>query len=277
MEQTVLDSFDLTGRVAIVTGGGGLLGREFCKTLLNVGATVVAVDRSESAAESAFKGVDEAGIARAVPLACDISVEGEVEGLVSSVVKAAGRVDILVNSAAIDPKFDPESRISNQTSFEQQPLANWCRSLDVNITGAFLCCREVGKAFLSGKGGVIVNVASTYGLVAPDQRLYQRDGEEVQTQFKPAAYPVTKAALLQLTRYLAVYWGQANIRVNSLTPHGVFNGHDDQFVRRFSERSPMGRMARKDEFNSALLFLVSDASTYMTGANLVLDGGWTAW
>jgi NAD(P)-dependent dehydrogenase (short-subunit alcohol dehydrogenase family) len=130
---------------------------------------------------------------------------------------------------------------------------------------------------LRQKAGVVVNVSSTYGVVAPDQRLYQRDGEQRQQLFKPASYAVTKAGIAHLTRYLAAYWAGANIRVNTLTPHGIYNAQDEQFTRRFSERTPLGRMAHQDEMNGALLYLVSDASSYMTGSNLIVDGGWTAW
>ena len=148
----------------------------------------------------------------------------------------------------------------------------------MNLTGAFLCCQAVGKVMVGQGRGAIVNVSSTYGLVAPDQRLYRRDGEDQQKLFKPASYAVTKAGIAHLTRYLAAYWGGHNIRVNTLTPHGIFNAQDEQFLRQILRaRTPLGRMADKDEMNGALLFLVSDASSYMTGANLIVDGGWTAW
>jgi 2-deoxy-D-gluconate 3-dehydrogenase len=161
-------------------------------------------------------------------------------------------------------------------AFEDYPLDSWRAALDVNLTGMFLCCQAAVKPMLAqGKKGSIINICSTYGLVAPDQRIYQRSGE--QTSFKPVYYSVTKAGVLGLTRYLSAYYAGTDIRVNALTPGGVYNNHDDEFLQAYSARTVMGRMAHKDEMNGALLFLASDASSYMTGSNLVVDGGWTAW
>jgi 2-deoxy-D-gluconate 3-dehydrogenase len=186
-----------------------------------------------------------------------------------------GRVDALVNNAALDPKFDPAHAGSHQSSFEDYPLEAWEQALAVNVTGMFLCAQAVSRPMLKAGRGVIVNVASTYGLVGPDQRLYQR--EDQPPRFKPVTYTVAKAAAIGLTRYLATYFAGKGIRVNTLTPGGVYAGHDEEFVRRYSARTVLGRMAEKEEMSSALLFLLSDASSYMTGANLVVDGGWTAW
>jgi 2-deoxy-D-gluconate 3-dehydrogenase len=186
-----------------------------------------------------------------------------------------GRIDILVNSAALDPKFDNQSCASHSGAFEDYPLELWRQALDVNLTGAMLCCQAVSQPMLAQRSGVIINIASIYGLAAPDQRLYQREGKP--PQFKPAYYTVTKAGILGLTKYLAAYFAGKNIRVNAITPGGVYNDHDDDFVQRYSARAVMGRMAEKNEMNGALLFLASDASQYMTGANLVVDGGWTVW
>ena len=200
--------------------------------------------------------------------------------MVNSTLDAFGHLDILVNSAALDPKFDLGHRDSDQHrfgsgAFEDFPLAAWDQALAVNLTGAFLCCQAVARPMLSQGGGVIVNLSSIYGLSAPDQRLYQRPGEPA--RFKPVYYSVTKAGILGLTQYLAAYYAGKNIRVNALSPGGVYNGHDPAFVQSYSARAILGRMAEKDELNGALLFLVSEASAYMTGANLVVDGGWTAW
>jgi 2-deoxy-D-gluconate 3-dehydrogenase len=269
--------FDLTGRTAVLTGGAGLLGRQYTRTLLAAGARVLVADIDEEAAvREAAAAVHEVG-GEAVGLRVDVANTRDVEAMVQTTLDRWNRLDILINNAAIDPKADADAEKSLANTFEEFPLELWRRSIDVNLTGAMLCAQAAGRVMAKAGRGVIVNVSSTYGVVAPDQRLYQRDDEEYQTRFKPASYAVTKAGMAHLTRYLATYWGSVGIRVNTLTPHGVFNGHDEQFLRRYTERTPLGRMARGDEMNGPLLFLVSDASSYMTGANLVVDGGWTAW
>jgi len=198
-----------------------------------------------------------------------------VRDMVEETLARFGRLDILVNSAALDPKFDPEHAEQASNAFEDYPLESWNLALEVNLTGMFLACQAAVKPMLAQGRGVIINICSTYGLVGPDQRIYQRPGQP--PQFKPVYYSVTKAGVLGLTRYLATYYSGKDIRVNALTPGGVFNDHDEEFVRNYSARTVLGRMARREEMNGALLFLASDASSYMTGANLVVDGGWTAW
>ncbi len=269
--------FDLTGRVAVVTGGAGLLGAEFCRTLAEAGASVVVADLDEPAASILANAIVRDG-GRCLPVETDVTSPASVQAMVQATLDAFGRLDILVNSAALDPKFDPEAQVSrgaSSGSFEEYPLDLWNQALSVNLTGAFLCCQAAAKPMLEQGGGVMVNMSSIYGLAAPDQRMYQRPGQP--TQYKPAYYPVTKAGILGLTQYLAAYYAGKNIRVNALSPGGVYNGHDQEFVKAYSTRAVLGRMAEKDEMNGALLFLVSDASKYMTGANLVVDGGWTAW
>jgi len=277
MMNDVADMFRLDGRVAILTGGAGLLGRQYARTLLRAGAKVVLADLNEDAAAAAAAEAARDAGGEAIGYAVDIRSKPQVNEMVDAVYRRWDRLDILVNNAAIDPKFDVGVAANQANTFEEYPLELWQQSLDVNLTGAFLCCQAAGKRMVAARSGVIVNIASTYGVVAPDQRLYQRDGEAKQTLFKPASYAVTKAALAHLTRYLAAYWGPVNVRVNTLTPHGIYNAQDEQFTRRYAERCPLGRMATKEEMNGALLFLVSDASSYMTGGNLIVDGGWTAW
>jgi 2-deoxy-D-gluconate 3-dehydrogenase len=268
--------FDLAGRVAILTGGAGMLGRQYTRTLLAAGAKVVVADANAAQAESAAQeAVAEVG-GEALGWAVDVRDKSQVDHMVTGVCQRLGTLDILINNAAIDPKLDKSVAGQLTDSFEDFPLALWQQSLDVNLTGAFLCSQAAGRVMVPKRRGVVVNVSSTYGLVGPDQRIYQRAGEERQL-FKPAAYAVTKAGIAQLTRYLAAYWGAAGIRVNTLTPGGVYNAQDEEFVVKYSSRTPLGRMAQKNELNGAMLFLVSDASSYMTGANLVVDGGWTAW
>jgi 2-deoxy-D-gluconate 3-dehydrogenase len=206
----------------------------------------------------------------------DVTVPESALKMVEQAVSKFGRLDILVNSAALDPKFDPEN-ISDQSSnaFETYPLESWQKAIDVNLTGMFLACQAAARQMVKQSYGVMINICSTYGLVGPDQRLYERpDGLP---QFKPVYYSVSKAGVLGLTRYLATYYAGKPIRVNALTPGGVYNRHDDVFLKAYSARTVMGRMAEQDEMSGAVVFLASKASSYMTGANLVVDGGWTAW
>jgi 2-deoxy-D-gluconate 3-dehydrogenase len=274
----VFHLFDLTDRTAIITGGAGLLGSRFCLTLAQAGAKVVVADRNIETANSVAQQINLAGN-QALAIQTDITDIASTANLVSNTLLWTGRLDILVNCAALDPKFDPFSLGQDQAGpsgeFETFPLEAWNSALEVNLTGAFLCCQAVSKPMLAQGSGVIINIASMYGMVGPDQRLYGKPDQP--PSYKPVYYTVTKAGILGLTRYLATYYSGKNIRVNALTPGGVFNGHDEVFLQAYSARSVLGRMADKDEMNGALLFLASDASSYMTGANLVVDGGWTAW
>lgn len=267
--------FDLHECVAIVTGGAGLLGAEFCHTLAEAGAAVVIADLNLAAAAALADQLVQNG-GKALAIQTDIIDPDSVNMMVEKSLEAFGRLDILVNSAALDPKFDPQhAKNSPPGAFEDFPLQAWQQALDVNLTGAFLCCQAAVKPMLAQGQGVIINLSSIYGLAGPDQRIYQRPGQAA--QFKPVYYSVTKWGILGLTQYLATYYAGKNIRVNALSPGGVYNGHDEAFVQAYSARAILGRMAAKDDLNGALLFLASDASAYMTGANLVVDGGWTAW
>ena len=267
--------FDLTGRVALVTGGAGLLGGEFCRTLAEAGASVAVVDINQQASDSFVDQLTQAGH-QALSVPTNIINPESVQNMVDKVLQKYKRLDILVNSAALDPKFDKEhTSEQGANAFENYPLEAWNQALGVNLTGMFLCSQAAVQPMLEQGNGVIINICSTYGLGGPDQRIYQREGQP--PQFKPVTYTVTKAGVLGFTKYLATYYAGKNIRVNVLTPGGVFNDHDDDFVKAYSARTVVGRMADKTEMNGALLFLASDASSYMTGANLVVDGGWTAW
>lgn len=265
--------FQLSGCVAVVTGGAGLLGSEFCKTLTQAGAAVVVADVNASAATVLAESLTQKGF-HAFGVKTDVAAADSVQHMVQATLASFGRLDILVNSAVLDPKFDPQHG-RQPNSFEDYPLESWNQALSVNLTGTFLCCQAAVRPMLAQGNGVIINLSSIYGLTGPDQRLYQREGQP--HQYKPVYYSVTKSGVLGLTRYLATYYAGKNIRVNTLTPGGVFNDHDETFVQAYSARTVLGRMAQKDDLNGALLFLASDASAYMTGANLVVDGGWTTW
>ena len=226
---------------------------------------------------------DELDPSRALGTALDVADEASVQATVRQAAERFGRLDILVNNAALTVRGGSErlSPADYFAPFETYKREVWEQAVAVNLTGMLLCAQAAGRQMLAQQpaGGVIVNVSSTYGVVGPDQRLYEGvKSPYADTGFNtPVSYAVTKTAVLGLTRYLATYWGRQNIRVNALTPHGVFDNHDQTFVSNFEYRSPLGRMARNDEYRGALLFLVSDASSYMTGANLIVDGGWTAW
>ena len=273
----IQEKFDLTGRVAVVTGGVGLLGAEFCSTLAEAGASVAVVDLNTSASQETADTLTKSGY-KALAISTDITKPGSVNSMVQKVVSDFGRLDILVNSAALDPKFDPDAIKKGIApgAFEDYPIDQWNAALNVNLTGMFLVTQACAKQMLAqDKKGSIINICSTYGLNGPDQSIYIKDGERV--AFKPVYYTVTKAGVLGFTKYLAAYYAGTEIRVNALTPGGVFNDHEEYFVKNYSAKTILGRMAKKDEMNGALLFLASEASSYMTGNNLVVDGGWTAW
>ena len=275
MTESVLKKFDMSGKTAVITGAAGLLGKQFALALAQAGAKVVLADLNAQAAEANALWLREQGL-KAISVGVDVTDPISVQTMVQSALEAFGSVDVLINSAALDPKFDPAnvgSQVAN--AFESYSLDAWRQALDVNLTGTFLATQAVVRQMLTQGQGVVVNICSTYGLAGPDQRLYERpDGSR---SFKPAYYSVTKAGVLGFTRYLAAYYAGKKIRVNALTPGGVYNGHDEVFTSQYSARTVLGRMANIDEMSSAMLFLCSDASSYMTGSNLVVDGGWTAW
>jgi NAD(P)-dependent dehydrogenase (short-subunit alcohol dehydrogenase family) len=260
----------LDGRVAVVTGAAGLLGREHCQALADAGARVVVTDLEPDVCAAAAARLGPGHLA----CAADITDPAAVERLRDAALSRFGRIDVLVNNAALNERVERPDPGSGR--FESLPLETFRRALDVNVTGAFLCCQILGGVLAARGAGAIVNIASTYAVVAPDQSLYRRpDGS--QSFYKSAAYPVAKAAILGLTRYLAAYWGARGVRVNALSPGGVENGQEPGFVERYAARTPLARMARPGDYRGALVFLASDASAYMTGANLIVDGGFTAW
>lgn len=275
MHPDICRMFDLTSRVALVTGGAGLLGRQFSRTLAAAGARVAVLDLRVDAARQVAEDIQRELGGEAMALGMDITDPHQVEEAVAALRARWGRLDVLVNSAALDPKVSTEGQVQAAGAFEDFPLDLWRQALEVNLTGTFLITQAAARLMREQGKGSIINICSTYGLVGPDQRIYQKPGRP--PQFKPVYYSVTKAAMLGFTRYLAAYYAGTEIRVNALTPGGVYNQQDPDFVEKYSARTILGRMAREDELNAALLFLASDASSYMTGANLVVDGGWTAW
>lgn len=271
---TIIDKFSLAGKTSLVTGGAGLLGREFARTLAEAGSTVFLADVSPKIVDSTVKGMKNLK-GELHGLVLDVTQPELVKKAMDEIVTITGRLDVLVNSAALDPKFDPDHPQKLDNAFEQYPLQQWQQGLDVNLTGVFLVTQAACRLMVKQGSGSIINLCSTYGLVGPDQRIYEKIGHKI--VYKPVFYSVSKAGILGFTRYLAAYYAGTRIRVNALTPGGVENNHEEQFVKNYSSRTILGRMAHKDEMNGALLFLASDASSYMTGGNLVVDGGWTAW
>ena len=264
--------FSLENKVAIVTGALGLIGKNHCEALAEAGANVVVCDLDQTECNNFAGNLQQ----KSVGISSDITQKDSVIELKNKTLEEFGRIDILVNNAAINDMFENPQAAAEQSKFENYPIEMWKKSLDVNVTGVFLCSQVIGSEMAKQNKGSIINIASTYGIVAPDQSLYVNpDG--TQSFYKSAAYPVTKGAVISFTKFLAAYWGDKNVRVNTLTPGGVENKQDDYFIEKYSNRTPLKRMAQPDDYKGALIFLASDASDYMTGANLVVDGGWTAW
>jgi NAD(P)-dependent dehydrogenase (short-subunit alcohol dehydrogenase family) len=278
----VFKKFDLNGKNALITGAGGLLGIEHAYALLECGATIILTDISENSLSSASEflvrdmGID---VDRIITHTMDVSRLESVKSISQKMEIAGKRIDILVNNAAIDPKVKDNQGILETSRLENFPIEQWDLQVSVGLTGSFLCSQVFGGMMSGdGKGGVILNIASDLSVLSPDQRLYRKDGipEEMQP-VKPVTYSVIKAGLVGLTRYLSTYWADQGVRANALSPGGVFNEQGDDFVRKLSSLIPLGRMANKDEYRSAVQFLCSDASAYMNGQNIVMDGGRSVW
>lgn len=267
--------FSLAGRVAVVTGAAGLIGRHHGAVLREAGAHVACVDLTLPAAEAAAAAVP-AGAGDCVGFAADVTDRASLERLRDALLARWGRIDVLVNNAAINDKVERRDLGVDASAFEHFPLEEWRRVIDVNTTGVFLPSQVLGTVMAEAGRGSIINVASTYGLVGPDQSLYLRpDGSRL--MFKGPAYPTSKGAVLAFTRFLAAYWGARGVRVNTLVPGGVEGGQEAWFLDSYARRTPLGRMAAPDDYRGAVLFLASDASRYTTGAAIVVDGGFTAW
>lgn len=267
-------SFSLTDKVVLVTGGAGLLGQEHASAIVEAGGTALIADINLDHAKETARQVDSQE-KRAHALYLDVTDREACRNALKTTLARFGKIDVLVNNAAANPKVEGGMRPSR---FETQSLEDWEADLAVGLRGTFLCSQVFGGHMANNGGGVIVNVASDLGLIAPDQRIYREEGvEKHDAPAKPISYSVVKGGLILMTRYLATYWAEEGVRVNALCPGGVFAGQPEKFVQRLTNLIPLGRMARKDEYRAALVFLSTAASSYMTGSTLVVDGGRTCW
>ena len=266
-----MELFSLKGKTAIVTGATGLIGKQHCHALAEAGANVVLCDINVAACEDLAASLAGHHLA----LNMDVTQPDSLHAGKASILKTFGHIDVLVNNAAINDMFENPEAASTQSMFENYPLELWERSLKVNVTGMFLCSQILGTPMAEQGKGSIINIASTYGMVGPDQSIYlNQQGER--NFYKSPSYPTTKGAVINFTRFLAAYWGNKGVRVNTLSPGGVENNQEAYFVENYAKKTVLGRMAQPNDYKGALIFMASDASSYMTGANVVVDGGWTA-
>jgi len=272
-----MKEFLLTNKVVFVTGANGLIGREVSDALASAGANLALLDMmpGDSIDNYAIELSERHSIKSKSYHASITDVE-RMSVIVNDIVKNFGKIDVLINLAAIDAKFDENIGESPKTAFEDFPLDLWQKSINVNVTGMFIVTQQVVKQMLKQKNGNIINVASTYSLVSPNQGLYKFKGKDEQL-FKPVDYVASKSMIPNFTRYLATFYGKDGIRVNTIVPHGIVNNAPEEFIKNFSKLSPLGRMCHKEELRGPFIFLASNSSSYMTGSTLVVDGGWTAW
>jgi NAD(P)-dependent dehydrogenase (short-subunit alcohol dehydrogenase family) len=265
--------FDFTREVVVVTGGAGQLGRSYARAFLDRGAKVVILDlKLDDALLQKHFGAWLNGSLLALP--CDILDRSAVERCLAQAEQRFGVPTVLVNNAAIDSP--PSAPAAENGPFENYPESSFDKVLDVNVKGTFIVSQVIGGRMAESGGGSIINISSIYGVVSPDQSIYDYRRQRGEEFYKPVSYSVSKSAILNLTRYMAVYWAKKNVRVNTLTLAGVFNNQEEAFLNAYGSRIPVGRMAQESEYDGAVLFLASKASSYMTGSNLVVDGGWTA-
>ncbi len=277
--KTIIEKFNLEGKTALITGGAGLLGLEHAKALLEVNSNVVLTDVNDYALQSAKKTLSFlADSSKIITMVMDVTNVESIRSVLSSLENIGLRVDILVNNAAIDPKVK-DTGLFETSRLENFTINQWDLQIAVGLTGAFLCSQVFGTAMAQdGRGGVILNIASDLSVISPDQRLYTQTGlPESQQPVKPVTYSVIKAGLVGLTKYLSTYWSDKGVRSNALSPGGIFNGQNSEFVQKITSLIPMGRMAEKNEYHGVIQFLCSDASAYLNGQNIVMDGGRSVW
>ena len=279
MSKPAPELFRLDGRVAVITGGAGMLGMKHAEAIAEVGGIPILLDVNEARIKGGVKKLLEKFGPEANGFVVDITDLGGVERVIDEIIRKRGHIDILINNAAMTVGSNVGNR-NYFAPFEEYDVGLWEQALRVSLTGSFICTQVIGKHMKERRSGVILNIASDVGVISPDHRIYRPDPTDDYSGVPfntPLSYIVAKAGLINLTRYLATYWAEYNIRVNALSPGGVYNNHDERFVKRLTQLIPLGRMATPDEYKGAVVFLVSDASAFLTGFNVVMDGGRSAW
>jgi len=272
----VLDKFNLNKKVCIITGGAGLLGQQYANAVLQASGTPVLIDINQDSLNVVVELLLKKYGKEILAIKTDITNKKDLEFASNRILEKYNRVDILINNAARNPKVEGDHK--KWTRFENFSDEAWSADMDVGLKGAFLCSQIFGTIMAENKSGVILNISSDLGIIAPDQRIYLKNNlTEKEQMVKPVSYSVVKHGLIGLTRYLATYWADKSVRVNAICPGGVYNNQDEEFIKKLTNLIPMGRMAEIDEYSAAVLFLISDASSYMTGSVLTIDGGRTCW
>ena len=267
--------FNIENKVIVLTGGLGQLGKAFISEIIKRNARVAVIDIFDSTHKKVLDVSKKFNDKNFLYIYTDITQKKEIHTAKKQIIKTFGKVDVLINNAALDsPPNAPDSEVGR---FEEYPEESFDKVMDVNVKGAYLCCQVFGEIMSRQKKGNIINVSSIYGLVSPRQDIYEFRRKQNKTFYKPVAYSISKSAIYNLTRYLATYWAKDNIRVNTITFAGVYNKQPDEFLNEYYKHIPFGRMMNINEAVGPIIFLASDASSYMTGSNLIVDGGWTAW
>ncbi len=277
---TAIEKLYIENKIVVITGGAGLLGSKHAEAVIEGKGIPVLVDVSGSAIKDARIRLEEkyGSTCRVEGYVADVTDFGEMQKTAEALLDRYGHIDALINNAANNPKVEGNSDNMKALRFENFPLKMWMEDLSVGLTGSFICAQVFGAVMAEQGSGVILNISSDLGIIAPDQRIYRKEGRSDEEQtIKPVTYSVIKHGLIGLTKYLATYYAEKGIRVNALCPAGVWNGQDEEFLRKLTNLIPMGRMADVEEYKSSVLYLLSDASSYMTGSTMIVDGGRTCW